>query len=216
MDPQGNPIIEGSFHEESWHLELEAAIRPFPRFVEDVCKELAGLEALREQLIRDHESRLQELEAARLRAEQQVASATSALASKRTVTAPERPPSRALEPRKILLVDDAELSRVLLSHYLRGLPVRVDFAPTLQEAVSACSGKKYDLLVVDYELKGTEPASVIAALKPHGRILALASGNGSAENGAPVELSGVEHVLSRSLSKAEMIEGLSRVLWGAS
>ena len=216
MDSQGNHQIGASTPEESWHLELEAAIRPFPRFVEEICAGLAGLEAVREQQIRDYESRLQELEEARLRAEQQAVSAASAPAPKRTSAAQERAPSRSLEPRKILLVDDAELSRVLMSHYLRGLPVRVDFAPTLEEAVSACSGKKYDLLLVDYELKGTEPVSLAAALKPHGKLVALASGDESAREQAAAVGNGFDRVLSRALPKAEMIDCLSRALWGAS
>ncbi|NDG85032.1 MAG: response regulator [Proteobacteria bacterium] len=217
MDPQGNQQIETSASEEAWHFELESAIRPFPRFVEEICAGLAGLESVQEQLIRDYENRLQELEEARARAVFEAGTLVETRATpKRTVSSRERASSRSLEPRKILLVDDAELSRVLVSHYLRGLPVRVDFAPTLQDAVSACSGKKYDLLLVDYELKGTEPVSLAAALKPHGRLVALASGSGTAEEESSAVGNGFELVLSRGLPKDEMIDSLSRALWGAS
>ncbi|NDF15269.1 response regulator [bacterium] len=125
--------------------------------------------------------------------------------------------STPLPERRVLLLDDAELSRVLISHYLRGLPVQVDFAPSLEHALELCTRSSFDALLVDLELKGHTAASLLAALKgvSGAPVLAL----------DPVEYSlkaeesalglGFEFYLSRSLPGQEVLSRISSALWPA-
>ena len=188
---------------ENWHLDLENALRPFPRFVTDVHSALTELELHQAQWIEGYEARIQELQA-------QIAAIP-----KKTNASPAKTSAKALEQRRVLLVDDAELPRVLMSHYFKGLPVKVDFAVSLEEAIRCCAEKKYDLLIVDLELKGTVAEDLAGALKSHGRLMALGSGESIQTEQAMALQTGFELYLSRSSSKEAMVEGLSAALWGS-
>jgi CheY-like chemotaxis protein len=195
---------------ESWHLELESALRPFPRFVTDVYTAVSDLETHQTQMIASFEARLQELEGQLAQAK-----AVPAVAPKKPNPSTSKTPARTLEQRRVLLIDDAELSRVLMSHYFKGLPVKVDFALSLQDAIRSCGEKKYDLLIVDLELKGVEAVELAGILKSHGRLMALGSGESQSAEQATAIQCGFDLYLPRSTPKEAMIEGLSVALWGS-
>ena len=60
--------------------------------------------------------------------------------------------TKDLPERTILLIDDAEINRVLTSHYFKGLPVKLEFAHSMDVAKEKCQSRKYDLILIDDEL----------------------------------------------------------------
>jgi CheY-like chemotaxis protein len=161
-------------------------------------------------MIKDYEGRVQELER-----QLAVAQTLPAVAPKRASPATTKSASKALAQRQVLLVDDAELSRVLMSHYFKGLPVKVDFALNLNDAIRFCSEKKYDLLIVDLELSGVQTHELAGTLKSHGRLMALGAGEAVQSEQATAIQNGFDLYLSRSSPKDALIEGLSVALWGS-
>ncbi len=118
---------------------------------------------------------------------------------------------RDLSEKRVLLIDDAEVNRVLLSHYLKGLPVRLDYATTVSKAVELCTTGKYDLLILDTGLVTDGNENVLSDLKStqNGALLfALTE-----KDDAGAELPGFSGVLSRGLSRESLVERLSKNLW---
>lgn len=122
-----------------------------------------------------------------------------------------------LAERRILLIDDAELSRVLMSHYLKGLPVKMEFASTLERALDLCAQHSFDALVVDFELKGHTPETLISALRgaSNARLMALSSMEYSLEAEEQALELGFQGYLSRGLSRQDLLGRLSSALWGS-
>jgi CheY-like chemotaxis protein len=146
---------------------------------------------------------------------EQLRALSEALEAPPTKKVQPRVPANGLPEKRVLLLDDAELSRVLISHYLRGLPVRVDFAPSLEHALELCARDSFDALLVDLELNGHTTESLLSALKGVSRAPVLALD--------PVEYSlkaeesalglGFERYLSRSLPRQELLNRISSTLW---
>jgi CheY-like chemotaxis protein len=57
----------------------------------------------------------------------------------------------SLPERHVLLVDAAEINRVLMSHYFKGLPVKLAFATSVESALKKCESVKFDLILLDDE-----------------------------------------------------------------
>ncbi|MGD0436390.1 MAG: response regulator, partial [Bryobacteraceae bacterium] len=56
-------------------------------------------------------------------------------------------------PVRVLVAEDTEDNRLLLGHYLRDEPVRIEFAADGQQAVDAIRrGKEFDLILMDIDL----------------------------------------------------------------
>ena len=139
---------------------------------------------------------------------------TEESASARPVRKLEKP---VLAERRILLIDDAELNRVLMSHYLKGLPVKMEFASTLERALDLCAQHSFDALVVDFELKGHTPETLISALRgaSNARLMALSSMEYSLEAEEQALELGFQGYLSRGLSRQDLLGRLSSALWGS-
>jgi CheY-like chemotaxis protein len=138
------------------------------------------------------------------------------LLSESFVEAEVRTRARRLPARRLLLVDDAELNRVLISHYLRELPVKIEFAPSLDRALQLCAQADYDAFLVDLELPGQEPSSLVSALRgasSGARLVALSSFEFTQEAEKKALEQGFEHYLSRGLARQELLKRLSGVLW---
>lgn len=56
------------------------------------------------------------------------------------------------EPARILVADDTADNRLLLGHFLRGEPVELQFAMNGLEAVEACQGQEFDLILMDLDM----------------------------------------------------------------
>ncbi len=124
--------------------------------------------------------------------------------------------SSKLPERRVLLIDDAEISRVLMSHYFKGMPVQLDFAPNLAQGLKFCVEKKYDLLIVDLELNGSDSVSLAQGLKGNvgeARIFAFSPNDFSADEERQALEAGFHSYFSRSLPKETIIDKLSQNLW---
>ena len=110
-----------------------------------------------------------------------------------------------LAERRVLLVDDAEINRVLMSHYFKGLPVRLDFAISVSEAILKCKEQAFDLIVVDDELQSLKDSELVRV--PVKRV-ALSNHDGK----MALEL-GFPHQMRRGLPRDEAVAQLKALLW---
>ncbi len=201
------------YNEESlnaWIQQLEEAFKPYPEFIAQIS---AKIEALEAELALE---RIQRLAAV------PVSASSPAPKPMVTSTAEKAKLSKALEvittqvypERKVLLVDDAEINRVLMSHYFKGLPVKLDFAKNGDIALEKCKETQFDLIVIDEEIqnpKGSELAATLKSGGASGTFIALS--NLQNEHGEPIE--SFAHRLSRGLPREEFIERLKSYLWAA-
>jgi hypothetical protein len=79
-------------------------------------------------------------------------SASSLMAAPAAKSTRVLPKTNDLPERTVLLIDDAEINRVLTSHYFKGFPVKLEFAHSVDVAKDKCVGRKYDLILIDDEL----------------------------------------------------------------
>jgi CheY-like chemotaxis protein len=124
--------------------------------------------------------------------------------------------ARKLDPKRVLLVDQAEVNRVLLSHYFKGMPVKLDFARNVDQALESCGECQYDLLIVDIGLETNSDSSLAERLKSkagNAGLFALSANAFSEQEESRVLGSGFHAYLAKSLSKEAVIERLSSRLW---
>jgi len=119
-----------------------------------------------------------------------------------------KPKAPTLPERMVLLVDDAEINRVLMSHYFKGLPVKLHFAISITAAMQKCKEHAFDLVVVDDEIQGLDNSEFT---KGSQKLVALSNrGSGHAEMHPEFQ-----HVLNRGQSREEFVEQLKSFLWSA-
>lgn len=119
----------------------------------------------------------------------------------------------ALSEKSVLLVDDAEINRVLMSHYFKGLPVKLDFAVNAELANTKCRECTFDLVVIDFDENGRALAQ---NLKNQGlkAILIAMSSNAFSETEKEAALStGFDHYVSRGLRREELVSDIRSKLW---
>ena len=178
--------------------EMNALLERFERELEST--RAAADSATRELMTLKRELQARDAEIERLR------TSTPAPVIQKTTRA-----KKDLSEKRVLLIDDAEVNRVLLSHYLKGLPVRLDYATSVSKAIELCGAGKYDLLILDTGLVAGGNEGVVSDLK--------SSQNGAllfafAENDASgMDLPGFSGVLSRGLTRESLVERLSKNLW---
>ncbi|MBU6154793.1 MAG: response regulator [Bdellovibrionales bacterium] len=175
--------------------QLLSSFRPYREFVEQVSLGLERLLRIHEDLIRGHET---------------ARPALPDLSEKRM----DRKNSIKPTPKRILLLDDSELSRVLVSHYFKGLPVSIDYVKTKSEADLFLEQGTYDLLLIDLELR-IEPEwiSWIKGHAGHTRIVALSPNVHSSEDEARASGLGYDSYVSRAESRVTLRDRLSANLW---
>jgi CheY-like chemotaxis protein len=217
--------------------QLLDSFRPYQEFVGEVSQGLLNLHEIQEDMMREFQARVQEQAqeqaqlSDRLRSEYEAKLAALSASE----VAPDRSRSQkartrvhanaeaisesnapvATSPRRVLLLDDAELSRVLVSHYFKGLPVSIDYAKTAEQASGFIENARYDLLLIDSEFK-IEPEwiSWIKGQSGHTRITALSPNDHSLEEEARFQGLGFDSYLSRGEAKAALRSKLSSQLWG--
>jgi CheY-like chemotaxis protein len=125
-----------------------------------------------------------------------------------------RKPKAIRSSKRVLLLDNAELNRVLVSHYFRGLPVQIDYAKTPDQALGSIEGATYDLVLVDFELKVEgEWLSWIKGQYRHTRLFALSPNAFSSEEESKALALGFDSYLSRCEPKPTLVEKLVSSLW---
>ena len=217
-----------------WADELVQAFSPYPEFVTAVTDSLATLvdgdrtafaqldsanatiQVLQNQIealearARDSESRLT-LELSR---EPSVVQAPAVRESTRVL----RSPSKTLPDQKILVIDEAELGRVLLSRSFRGLPVKLEFAKNLESASELCSKNTYDWMLVDFGLatsaSGASIGELQARIGAQARMAALSSKGASTGEAESAREFGFTHYLSRTLERDAFRDSVLNSIWG--
>ena len=107
----------------------------------------------------------------------------------------------------MLLVDDAEINRVLMSHYFKGLPVKLEFAVSVDAALEKCKARRFDLIVIDDELVDLENPVLRSSTN---QIVGLSNRVGSTSNP-----SRFDHVLNRGQAREAFVGQLKGFLWDA-
>ena len=189
---------------DSWIQKLDMAFQPYVNFVDTVTTQLEAIEL---QAILTPPP------------EVQVVVRTEVVSVSTPTAEPARPEAvikvkKVLSEKRVLLVDDAEINRVLMSHYFKGLPVKLDFASSAAHALQKCSVTQFDLIVVDDELQNPTSSEIARNLREAGTqaMLVALSNHGEAAHEASPEFSSV---LKRGLARELFIERLKSFLWAA-
>lgn len=170
--------------------EMNSLLERFERELEST--RAAADSATRELTTLKRELQSRDAEIERLRA--------APVVEKPSVTPRMSKPKKDLPEKQVLLIDDAEVNRVLLSHYLKGMPVQVDFARSLALGAEQCSRKRYDLVILDSGLREDDSGAGIESLE-------------AAKGAAP--LVPTESVLVPALGREAVLERISKSLWNA-
>jgi|GEM_PF-433758 len=131
-------------------------------------------------------------------------------------------PRRALVPRpdlrgrQVLVVDDNENARTVLTDMLASMSFRVDAAASGREAVSAVRQGAYDIVFLDWQMPGMdgiETAKTIRALglaaTPH---LIMVTAHGREEIMKAAEAAGIEDVLIKPVNPSILFDAAMRSL----
>lgn len=127
-----------------------------------------------------------------------------------------RPPTL---PYRVLLVDDSEDNRVLMIHYLKGLPFQCFEATNGQEAVEIVRGSPFDVIFMDIQMpimngyKATETLRHWEKEKhlPHTPIIALTA-TAVTEDLQRTLASGCDSYLVKPVKKNDVLEALAHNL----
>jgi PAS domain S-box-containing protein len=120
----------------------------------------------------------------------------------------------ALATLRILVVDDAEANRDLVSTILRAVGLQVDLAANGVEAVEAVKAERYDLVLMDVQMPvmdGVQATRVIRGLggaASEVRIVAL-SANVLPEQVASYRLAGVDAHLGKPINPSELLQTIA-------
>jgi PAS domain S-box-containing protein len=132
-------------------------------------------------------------------------------------------PNPDLRGRRILVVDDNEMSRIVLSEMLTGMTFSVkDVASgkaALEEILTAAkAGQPYDVILLDWQMPGMDGIETARAIRelpisplPH-RIMVTAYGREEVLKEA--SLAGLEDVLIKPVSSSTMFDTMVQVLGG--
>lgn len=191
-----------------WVAELETAFQPYAEFVQEVALKLEAIEL---QAILTPPTELQVV----VRTEVLPATTPApALLVEQASAATAPKVKKILSEKRVLLVDDAEINRVLLSHYFKGLPVKLDFASSGEMAVQKCGTQNFDLIVIDDELQNPNGEAIAKLIREIGSkaILVALSNQATDTRLVPEEYSSM---LKRGLAREAFIEHLKQHLWSA-
>jgi CheY-like chemotaxis protein len=211
---------------ETFFKKLEEVFPNYQNFVSHALHSIHSLEELEKQLTQKIARDLESSAAASSMSSSVNASATATKAdSSRTAksdTLPKAlrpviklPPNAA--PKAMLIVDDAEINRVLMGHYFKTLPVKLEFCGSGADAIEKCKRKKFDLILMDLQMKdmnGLEATQKIRSFESSCPIFAITNQEPTdAEQQASLG-AGCNRYLSRALPKESLIDQVSEQLFG--
>lgn len=112
---------------------------------------------------------------------------------------------------RVLLVDDQPESRMLLRVFLRRVPVAVDEACDGAEAVQRLAAARYDLVLMDVHMPGTDGLTATRAIREQERasgrerttILALTADDGEDDRDRSLQAGCDDHV-SKPISRKRL------------
>ena len=116
---------------------------------------------------------------------------------------------------RVLLVDDSPESRALVTEYLRGSDIMLDFAPDGARALTQLDAIRYDVVLMDLHLPGMDGFATTIALRKMERERALRpvpvvalSADALAETVKRALAAGCAEHLSKPISKAALLDAL--------
>jgi CheY-like chemotaxis protein len=200
---------QGNQESELWALELEKAFQPYVRFVGEM---VSGLGILERDLAGTRPG--DEPSPERLPAEPGSRRSLSGKSIHQKL-----PEERTRDEKRVLLMDGAEISRVLFSHYLKGLPIQLEFAKSEEQALEKCNHTEFDLLIVDQALMISNPDSFSKKirLKYSGvKVVLLSTVADSSEPQLQPKVPGWDGTLDRAFLKTTVASSVESWLWGQS
>ena len=117
----------------------------------------------------------------------------------------------------MLIVDDAEINRVLMGHYFKLLPIRLEFSGSGTDAIEKCRQKKFDLILMDLQMKdmsGVQATQKIRAFDTHCPIFAITNLEPTDSELKESIEAGCNRYLSRALTKEALIDQVAEELFG--
>ncbi len=132
-------------------------------------------------------------------------------------------PDPDLRGRRMLIVDDNEMSRIVLADMLKGMTFEVKDVPSGKVALeeiqaAAAAGQPYDVVLLDWQMpvmNGIETAREIRKLgilsSPH---LVMVTAYGREEVLKEASLAGLEDVLIKPVSSSTMFDTIMQILGG--
>jgi CheY-like chemotaxis protein len=69
------------------------------------------------------------------------------------------------ETKKVLIVDDAEINRILMGHFFKNVPVTLEFASSGEPAIAKSYQNSFDLVLMDLQMKGMSGLDTIKAIR---------------------------------------------------
>ena len=139
----------------------------------------------------------------------------------REVSAKREVKTEVFAPKKVLVVDDAEMSRVLMSHYFKGLPLVLEFSFTAQDALNRCQklqeqGKRFDLIFMDLqmnELNGLEITKKIRDFDKQTPVFGITAIEPSLEEKSASEAAGCSQYFAKNEPKEYWVQQVSECLF---
>ena len=112
--------------------------------------------------------------------------------------------------KRILIVDDDEMSRALLKHYLHP-NYTLDFAENGTSAVIKTRKKEYDLILMDIHMPGLNgyQTSYFLRTKINTPIIGI---SGEGESDITATFSGMSEVISKDLSRCKIIDKIEKAI----
>jgi PAS domain S-box-containing protein len=128
-------------------------------------------------------------------------------------------PKVAATPARLLIAEDSEANRLVISAFLRGCPYDIDFAFDGQETLEKATTRSYDLIVMDVEMPimdGYTVAKYIRAWEIENRnspipIIALTA-NALAGEEARSKEAGCDRYLSKPVNRKHLISDIESCL----
>lgn len=128
-----------------------------------------------------------------------------------------------VERKKILVVDDAEINRVLMGHFFKNMPVDLEFAVSGEQALEKINQNIFDLIMMDLQMKGIsgmETIKSIRASQPENlkrtQIVAISNQSPTEEERTETLNAGANEYLTKSMSRDAIKERVFEFLFGTS
>ena len=116
------------------------------------------------------------------------------------------------ERRRILVVDDIELNRILTEAVLRGATYEVDTVETGVAAIAAIGDKPYDLVLMDIDMPGLDGYQAAAAIRRQSTVrLAALSSHGEPDVKKRSAEAGMAAHIARPITPRALLGEIERV-----
>jgi CheY-like chemotaxis protein len=133
------------------------------------------------------------------------------------------PKLESIDPKKVLIVDQTELNRVLMGRFFKSLPVTLEFASNGEQALGKIGSSQFDLVLMNLQLNGISGSEAIRTIRnsqtdarKKTRIIAIASEKTSDEEMREVVESGADECIGKETPRDVIREKVIDCLISAS